>query len=80
MTMPIKLSTWVALLVSCLVKTTTINLCSVFKWIYGKKGIKRKNCFGYSANLEFFSYGLLFESFPCEDKSSPRKQFQDMTE
>lgn len=51
MTMSIKLSICVALLVSCLVNTTTINLCSVFKWIGGKEGIERKNYFGYFINL-----------------------------
>lgn len=51
MTMSIKLSICVALLVSCLVNTTTIILCSVFKWIGGKEGIEKKNCFGYFINL-----------------------------
>jgi len=60
MTMSIKLSIWVALLVSCLVNTTTINLCSVLKWICGKEGIERMNYFGYFINC--FGYGLLLET------------------
>lgn len=51
MTMSIKFPIWVALLASCLVNTTTINLCSVLKWICGKKGIERKNYFGYFIDL-----------------------------
>lgn len=66
MKMSIKVYIWVALVVPCLLNTTTINLFSVSKWICGKGGIERKNYLGF-----FNMFALVIASYKKPDHPLP---------